>query len=299
MVIASASMHGAAESPSDRRSASAARVRRILVLLALSCSLACASSLTAAKISRAQPAPDAASGLAQKLQNPIGDLISVPFQNNFNLAVGPQHWPQNVMNIQPVVPVHLDDTLNLITRTILPVVWNGGSKPGHSNFGLGATTFSAFFSPRHQVNGWGWGSGPALQIPTATDTALGSNIWGMGPAVVVVKTTKSIVGGVLANDVISLGGTSGASGTRYNTLTINPFLNFNFSDGWFIGSVPIITANLDSHGAKWTLPIGLQGGRLIMLGHYPVNLLAGAYYNVLRQSYGGNWQLRAQFAFVF
>ena len=28
--------------------------------------------------------------LAKKVQNPVADLISVPFQNNFNFDVGPQ-----------------------------------------------------------------------------------------------------------------------------------------------------------------------------------------------------------------
>jgi hypothetical protein len=154
-------------------------------------------------------------------------------------------------------------------------------------------------SPRQAINGWVWGAGPIVELPTATDTALGSNIWGLGPTAVIVRTTKSTVSGVLANDVISLGGTPGANGTRYNLLTINPFLNFNFPGGWFVGSVPIITASLDSPGAKWTLPIGLQGGRLIKIGQRPVNLLAGAYYNALRLRYGATWQLRAQIAIVF
>jgi hypothetical protein len=64
--------------------------------------------------------------------------------------------------------------------------------------------------------------------------------------------------------------------------------------------VPIITGNLDAPGAKWTLPAGVQGGRLIKIGNkLPVNLVLGAYYNALRPQFGAAWQLRRQVAFIF
>ena len=82
--------------------------------------------------------------------------------------------------------------------------------------------------------------------------------------------------------------------------TINPFVNYNFSGGWFVGSVPILTASWDTAGEKWTLPIGGQVGRLIKIGgKLPVNLLVGAYYNALRPPGGATWQLRTQIAFIF
>ncbi len=93
---------------------------------------------------------------------------------------------------------------------------------------------------------------------------------------------------------------SGPTGTRYSLFTLNPFLNYNFKGGWFVGTVPIITANFDAPGAKWTLPVGLQGGRLIKIENkLPVNLLVGAYYNAIRPQYGATWSLRLQAAFVF
>ena len=46
-----------------------------------------------------------ATELAKKLQNPVSDLISVPFQNNTNFHYGPLNGTQNILNIQPVIPV--------------------------------------------------------------------------------------------------------------------------------------------------------------------------------------------------
>jgi hypothetical protein len=141
------------------------------------------------------------SDLAKKLQNPVGDLISVPFQNNTNFNVGPQTGTQNILNIQPVIPMHLNQDWNLITRTILPLIWSPTNQPiGPSvPFGLSATSASAFLSPSTPVNGWIWGAGPVVELPTITNQTLGSNVWGLGPTAVVVKLAGPIVAGALGS----------------------------------------------------------------------------------------------------
>jgi len=64
-------------------------------------------------LSQTEPAPakQAASDkeLAKKTQNPVADLISVPFQNNTSFGIGPDDAVQNVTNIQPVIPTKLGD----------------------------------------------------------------------------------------------------------------------------------------------------------------------------------------------
>jgi hypothetical protein len=246
-------------------------------------------------------APDEASALAEKLQNPIADLISVPFQNNTNFNVGPDKGVQDILNIQPVIPIHVTPDWNVITRTILPLVWSPSFQPDASvpPFGLAPTEFSAFLSPTRTFDGWTWGIGPIMQLPTITNN-LGSNVWGIGPAVVAVRTAHPWVYGMLVNNVFSLGGTSGPAGTKYSLMMVNPFVNYNFGGGWFVGADLISTANWDSAGEKWTLPVGAQFGRLIKVGgKLPVNLLVGAYYNALRPQGAGTWQLRTQIAFIF
>ena len=94
-------------------------------------------------------APSEASALAEKLQNPIADLISLPFQNNTNFNVGPNKGTQDILNIQPVIPIHINEDWNVITRTILPLVWSPSFQPVAAvpPFGLSPITFSAFLSP--------------------------------------------------------------------------------------------------------------------------------------------------------
>lgn len=250
-----------------------------------------------------QASAESATDLAKKLQNPIGNLTSIPLQNNVNFNYGPNRGTQDILNIQPVVPFSISENWNLITRTILPLVWQPSLQPAQTvPFGTGPTTFSAFVSPKVPVNGWVWGVGPVVQVPTISSKTLGSNIWGAGPSAVAVQIGGGAwVYGALINNVFSVGGTSGPAGTRYNQFTLNPFLNYNFGEGWFVGTVPVITANWLTSGDKaWTLPVGAQVGRLIKLGgKLPVNLLIGAYYNALRPQFGSTWQLRTQIAVIF
>ena len=88
--------------------------RRVSVALVIASSV----GLGLISVAHAQQGED----LRAAAQNPIADLISVPFQNNTNFDIGHTDNAQNVLNIQPVYPVHLNPSWNLITRPILPVI---------------------------------------------------------------------------------------------------------------------------------------------------------------------------------
>lgn len=242
-----------------------------------------------------------ATDIAKQLQSPIGDLTFIPLQNNTNFGAGPHRGTQNILNVEPIIPIPINEDWSLVTRTVLPLTWPPSSQPARSvPFGAGPVTFSAFLSPKTAGAGWIWRAGPVVQIPSATDATLGSNVWGAGPSAVVVHRGGAWVYGGLVNNVWSFGGTSGPAGTRYNTFLFQPFMHYNFADGWSVGTVPVITANWLAEGQKWTLPAGGQVERVIKLeGRLPVSLIVGAYYNVLRPRDGSTWQLRTQIGFVF
>jgi hypothetical protein len=246
--------------------------------------------------------PDSDTALAKKLQNPIGDLYSFPFQNNANFNYGPHKGTQDILNVQPVIPVHITEDWTVITRTILPLVWQPSLQPAKTvPFGTGPTTFSAFLAPANTVNGWLWGFGPAVQVPTISSATLGPNVWGGGPTGVVVYMKGPWVAGALINSIWSFGGTPGLGGTRYNSFLTQPFANYNFGGGWYVGSSPVITASWPAIDNKaWTLPIGGQVGRVVKVGgKLPVNLAIGAYYNAVRPEFDPTWQLRTQVTFIF
>lgn len=45
--------------------------------------------------------------LAKKSQNPVDDIVSLPFQNNTGFGIGPNDSISNVLNLQPVYPLGL------------------------------------------------------------------------------------------------------------------------------------------------------------------------------------------------
>ena len=249
----------------------------------------------------ADVAPDE-SALAKKIQNPIGDTYSLPFQNNTNFNYGPNKGTQNNLNIQPVIPIHITPDWNVIVRTILPLVWQPSTQPAQSvPFGTGATVLSTFLSPAKPIDGWLWGAGPVFQVPTISSATLGSNVWGAGPTAVVVYMKGPWVAGVLANALWSLGGTPGLGGTSYNSFLAQPFVNYNFGGGWYVTSSPIITASWPAVRNKaWTVPVGGGAGKIVRIGgKLPVNLSLSAYYNAERPQFGATWNIRTQVAFIF
>ena len=67
--------------------------------------------------------------LAKESQNPVGNIISLPFENNFDFGVGPEDVLVYVLNLKPVYPVNLGKW-NLINRGIFPVVYQEGRVEG-------------------------------------------------------------------------------------------------------------------------------------------------------------------------
>ena len=242
------------------------------------------------------------SDIAKESENPIGNLTVLPLENYTNFQVGPNKGTQNILEFEPVVPIHLNSDWNLITRAIIPAVWNPDLAPFPSvPQAFAPTNFSAFLTPRNETDGWLWGVGPIAQLPTATSPTVGSSVWGLGPTAVVVKTTEHVVAGVLVNQVWSLGGVeTGPGGKRYSTFLVEPFFNYNFGHGWFLNAAPIITADWETPGRKWTVPIGGSVGRIIKLGgKLPVKFSLGGYYNVVTPQYGARWQLESTVAVIF
>lgn len=142
------------------------------------------AALIAIALLGAAPAMEemSAEDLAKLAQNPVGTLISIPFQNNTNLNYGPEKGTQNILNIQPVIPVSINEDWNIIARTIVPVVWLPSLGPDiDSTSGVGDTVFTAFLSPA-KPGKWIWGVGPVVQLPTNTSDELGNGNWGLGPS---------------------------------------------------------------------------------------------------------------------
>lgn len=237
--------------------------------------------------------------LAKATQNPVSDLISLPFQNNTNFGIGPHDRTQNVLNIQPVIPTNLGKW-NLISRAIAPLIYQPDvSEPSGGTFGLGDINYTAFLSPA-EPGKIIWGAGPIFSLRTATDDSLGSGKWGLGPSAVVLTMRGPWVIGGLVNNVWSIAGDSDRN--EVNAFLFQYFINYNLPDGWYISSAPIMTANWKaSSGNKWTVPFGGGVGKVTRIGGQPINVSAQVFYNVVHPDTAPHpdWGLRLQAQLLF
>ncbi len=147
--------------------------------------------------------------LAKQLQNPIAALISFPLQFNYDQNIGVDDEGERLtLNIQPVIPFDFSRDWNIISRTILPVIWQDDIAPGAgSQTGVGDIVQSAFFSPKAPTaGGWICGAGPVFLFPSGSDDLLTTEKWGLGPTAVAVKQQGPWTLGGLANHIWSYAG---------------------------------------------------------------------------------------------
>jgi len=246
-----------------------------------------AASRSSAQLPQAEPSPSL-TDLAKKAKNPLPDIINVPMQHNFNFGAGAGHDTQYTLNIQPVIPFHLPGNWNLVTRTILAVINQPEIDPGQgSTFGLGDTDLSLFLSPP-SLEAFIWGFGPIIRFPTASAEVLGGGKWGIGPTVAGVLTTGPWVVGALVNNVWSFAGDS--TRPSVNQLLVQPSINYNLPDGWFLTSGPEVTADWKAPSRdRWTVPIGGGVGKVVQIAQQSLNIQGEAYYNVERPAGAAVW----------
>ncbi len=221
----------------------------------------------------AQEKPGAsAQEMADKLNNPVANMISVPFQNNVDYGIGPYHGSKYTMNFQPVVPISLNPKWNLITRYIIPIVdQHDITGEGESQFGLSDATLSAFFSPVESKNGWIWGAGPAFLVPIGTSDFLSTRKWGIGPTVLVLRQSNGLTYGLLANQLWSFAGDK--SRTDVNQMFLQPFFAKSWKSGGGVGGNMEITFNWKANTTTAFFNTVING--ITKLGKQAVQLAVG------------------------
>ena len=263
--------------------------------------------LPSVALAEKSPSPTGAAALAEAAQNPVANMISVPFQNNTYFGIGPDEQTANVLNIQPVIPVKVGDW-NIITRTIIPIVYlpaplEGGipglpqNSPSGSTTGLGDINFTAFLSPE-KPGKLIWGFGPSLGLDTSTSDFIGTGKWTIGPSLVLLVQPKPWSVGVLMRNLWSFAGPSDRE--TVNSFLTQFFINYNLPGGWYLTSSPAITANWEApSGQQWTVPLGGGVGKLLKVGRLPLNVQVQAFGNVVAPEDAPDWNLRFQVQMLF
>jgi len=242
--------------------------------------------------------------LRAAVQNPVGAMYSLPFK--FTFDYGASNGEASFLNIQPVIPITVGDW-NLINRLIVPLIDSPGEVsglpsipnpiPGNGATGLGDINYSLFISPA-KPKGAIWGIGPSITVPSATDDELGSEKWSAGPTGVVLFQPKWGTFGMLARHLGSFAGDSDRGNVSQSLF--EPFVNYNLSNGWYLITDIIVTANWQADSSDtWTVPLGGGVGKLFKIGDQAMNAKTEAYYNVEKPDNAPDWQWGFTIQFLF
>lgn len=251
-------------------------------------------------------AQDGGGDLRAATQNPISSLISLPFK--FTFDNGAPNGDANILNVQPVYPVTAGEW-NLVSRLIVPIASAPGGVPnlpsnpgigevtGDTEFGLGDINYSLFLNPVETTTPFIWGAGASITVPSATNEALGSGKWSAGPTGVVLFQPDWGSVGLLGRQLWSFAGPNGRG--NVNSTLLEPFVNYNLDDGWYLLTDSVITANWELDDDRWTLPLGGGAGKIFELGGQPMNIRAESYYNVVRPDAAPDWTIGFTVQFLF
>jgi hypothetical protein len=261
----------------------------ILVLLASLAGAPLAAPAYAQQGAGAAP-PQDQQALAQKLVNPISDLVSVPFQFNWDSNVGPDDQTRFILNVQPVMPFSLNADWNLVARVIMPFV----SQPplfegGAPAFGVSDIVTSFFFAPRK--NGIQWGVGPVVTLPSTSVPTLGTEKWGAGPTAVVLNQAGPWTYGALWNQVWSFAGNDARADV--NQMFLQPFLSYQATPTITLTVQSETTANWEVDEDRWTVPINMLVSKLSTFGIFPASYAVGVGAFAVHPAIGPSWRLRA------
>lgn len=260
-------------------------------------SLIAAACLAALAIASADAwAQQSEEEIAKAAQNPVAAMISLPLQYNYDQNIGPlEDGYKSYINVQPVIPFSLNEDWNLISRTIVPVIWQSDLFPGAgSQSGIGDTTASLFFSPKKPTSGgWIWGVGPVFYLPTASDDLLGADKWGAGPTAVFLKQEHGFTYGALMNHIWSVGGDSDRADIS-NTF-LQPFFSYTTKTHTTFAVNTESSYNWETE--QWSVPINLLVKQLVKVGEQRLQLTAGARYwadspdNIGPQGWGARFEV--------
>ena len=209
--------------------------------------------------------------LAKELANPIATMITVPIQVNYDKKIGSDGNGSAVQtNIQPLLPFSLNDDWHLISRSIIPIIHqNDIPTEGMEDTGLGDILQSFFFSPEKSTeNGWIWGAGPAMLLPTASDDSLGTEKFAVGPTAVALKQEGPWTVGALTNHLWSVAGDDDRSDV--NATYLEPWVSYVTSTDTTISFSAETT--YDWEAEEWSVPLNFIVDQLFQIGNQYVSI---------------------------
>lgn len=239
-------------------------------------------------------AQDAAE-LAKQTQNPVASLVSFPLQGNWDMGIGTRDATATTVNIQPVIPISLSESTNVILRVIMPLTSQPGPEGLRFN-GITDIVATAFFSPA-KAGKIIWGVGPVALLPTATNSRIGTEKFGVGPSAVVMVQPGKWSTGMLYNQIWSVSGASDREDV--DQALIQPFVNYNLGGGLAAGMAVEAQPNWRAPEDKWTVPVMFSLSKVTKLGNQAMNFAVAVGPVLSEQVSAPSWRFRLAGVFLF
>ena len=246
-------------------------------------------------------------------QNPLSPNFSLPFEYKYH--GGAPDGKVHVGSFAPIMPIKFDgwNIINQLTLNFmgtpgditgirgLPQPYTGDGHGGSDGnaAGLADTFFTSYFSPNINDE-FSLGLGATFVFPTDEPSReLGSGKFSIGPAVMLVyQTPEDWTFALQAQQIWSVIGSEGRDDV--SQMIIQPTINYNLPDGWYLLSDMEVIANWESPSdQRWTVPIGVGIGKLFAVGENAIDTRVEGYYNVVTPDQGPTWSIGATFSFIF
>ncbi|MGI6856099.1 hypothetical protein [Mesorhizobium sp. 1B3] len=226
--------------------------------------------------------------------NPLTPKVTINFHNYYvpELTELPDRYANQFL-LRGLIPADVFGAPQLFRYT-LPIATAPEFPSGYVT-GLGdLTIMDIFVIPGEKVS---FGFGPLVVFPTATDDSLGAGKWQAGAVGLAIAPQRWGLLGSLVTFQTSFAGQSEREDV--SLLTVQPIVNFNLKDGYYLRSTAIW--NFDLEGGDYSIPVGLGLGKVIQLNEkVTMNAFVEPQYTVSSHGAGQpEWQIFAGVNFQF
>ncbi len=169
----------------------------------------------------------------------------------------------------------------VLMRASMPLSTVPDANGGDPISGLG--DFNVFFaylfsdpsSPKQ------FGAGPLLAIPTASNDALGADVWQAGAAAVYFNAVSRVVqwGGLVTYQTDFAG-----NGDGTNLAVVQPFLFLQLGKGTYTGMAPLWA--FDFQNDVYNMPVGVRMGKVVKANNTVFNIFIEPQFTMLHDGIG-------------
>lgn len=221
--------------------------------------LACLTLLPVSLRASAEDAVD-------KANNPLHLASSFAVQDYYTPEIDGTNQHTNDMLFRATIPIASNDLIPVpqIMRLTVPMATRPQSGGGYDS-GIGDINLFDIFLLKQ--DGIKLGAGPLLTANSAAKDELGAGQWQAGLSAVAVNTSPRWLTGALVQWQKSFTGDNDRA--HVETATLQPFVIYKMSGGWFLRSSGIWSYNVKND--DYVIPVGLGGGRAMLVGNYIIN----------------------------